>query len=334
VTPGHRGAPAATATGPDDPAAAPTLADVEAARARIAGHVRRTPLVRAAPVREPVTDGELWLKLECLQAVGSFKARGAVSRLFTLPGAALRRGLVTASGGNHGLGVAYAGWIAHVPATIYLPETTPSSKAQRLRDWGARVVVEGAAWDDANRAALAAAARDGTSYVHPFADPAVIAGQGTVGLEILEDLPGVDTLVVAVGGGGLISGIAVAVKALRPAVRLVGVEPVGAPTLHESLRAGRLVELAAVRTAATTLAPRRSAALNLEIVRRAVQEIVLVDDEAMREAARWLWRELAVAAELAGAAAVAALRTGAVRGRPGERIVALVCGAGTDGLTP
>jgi threonine dehydratase len=317
---------------PAVPALAPTLADVEAARARIAGHVRHTPMMRAAPVRERVTEGELWLKLECLQAIGSFKARGAVSKLFTLPAPDLRHGLVTASGGNHGLGVAYAGWIAHVPATIYLPGSTPAAKADKLRDWGARVVIEGAAWDDANRAALAAAARDGGSYVHPFADPAVIAGQGTLGLEILEDLPGVDTIVIAIGGGGLISGIAVAVKARRPAVRLVGVEPVGAPTLRDSLEAGRLVELPSIRTAATTLAPRRSEAINLEIVRRHVEAIVLVDDEAMRDAARWLWRELGVAAELAGAATVAALRTGAVRARAGERVVALVCGAGTDGL--
>jgi threonine dehydratase len=334
VTPGPRDAPTGPEPRLDDPPSilAPTLADVEAARTRIAQHVRHTPMLRAVCLRERITEGELWLKLECLQAIGSFKARGAVSKLFTLPAAALRRGLVTASGGNHGLGVAYAGWIAQVPATIYLPESAPPTKAAQLRDWGARVVVEGAVWDDANRAALAAAGRDGASYVHPFADPAVIAGQGTVGLEILEDLPEVDTIVVAIGGGGLISGIAVAVKALRPAVRLVGVEPVGAPTLHDSLRAGRLIELPAIHTAATTLAPRRSAAVNLEIVRRTVQEIVLVDDEAMRAAARWLWRELGIAAELAGAATVAALRAGAVRARPRERVVALVCGAGADGF--
>jgi threonine dehydratase len=308
------------------------LADVRAARERIGARVRRTPVLRAAPLREPLGDGELWLKLESLQVIGSFKARGAVSKLTTLAPSALARGLVTASGGNHGLGVAYAGWIAGVPVTIYLPGNTPAAKARKLRAWGARVVVAGAVWDDANAAALAAAEREGLTYVHPFGDPAVIAGQGTLALELLEDLPELDTLVVAIGGGGLISGVGVVLKALRPAIRLVGVEPEGAPTLHESLRAGRLVELDAIRTAATTLAPRRSEALNLDIIRRTVDEIVLVDDDAMRAAARWLWHELGVAAELSGAAGVAALRTGRVRTRPGERGCAVICGAGTDGL--
>lgn len=315
------------------PAALPvTLADVEAARARIAGAVRRTPLLRAAPLRESPGPGDLWLKLEGLQITGSFKARGAVSKLRTLAPEAVRRGLVTASGGNHGLGVAYAGWLAGAPATVYLPGNTPPAKQAALEAWGARVVVEGAVWDEANRAALAAAGQEGLTYVHPFADPVVIAGQGTLALEVLEDLPDVDTVVVAIGGGGLIAGVGVALRARRPGVRLVGVEPVGAPTLSESVRAGRLVTLDAIRTAATTLAPRRSDALTFGIVQVTVDEIVLVDDDAMRDAARWLWRELGVACELSSAAAVAALRTGKVAPRPGERVCAIVCSAGTDGL--
>ena len=309
-----------------------TLVDIRAARERIAGRVRRTPLLRVAPVREPAGPGSLWLKLENLQVIGSFKARGAASKLGTLPREALTRGIITASGGNHGLGVAYAGWIAEVPATIYLPGNTPPAKAKALEAWGARVVTEGTVWDDANRAALAVAARDGLTYFHPFADPAVIAGQGTVGLEILEDLPDVDTVVVAIGGGGLISGIGVAIKALRPRARVVGVEPVGAPTLHESLRAGRLVELPEIRTAATTLAPRRSESINLQLIRETVETIVLVEDEEMRAAAQWLWRELGVAAELSSAAAVAALQSGRIAIRHDEKVCALVCSAGTDGL--
>lgn len=309
-----------------------TLADVEAARARIAGAVRRTPVLDTAPLREPAGPGHLWLKLEGLQVVGSFKARGAVNKLRTLPPDAVRRGLVTASGGNHGLGVAYAGWLAGVPATVYLPGNTPPAKHKALEAWGARVVAEGAVWDEANLAALAAAEREGLTYVHPFADPVVIAGQGTVALEILDDLPGVGTVVAAIGGGGLIAGIGVALKSRRPGVRLVGVEPVGAPTLHESVRAGRVVTLDAIRTAATTLAPRRSEALNLAVIQATVDDLVLVDDDAMRDAARWLWRELGVACELSSAAAVAALRTGAVVPEPDEPVCALVCSAGTDGL--
>jgi threonine dehydratase len=315
-------------------ATAPSLADIRAARVRIAGRVRRTPLMPAGPLREPIGAGELWLKLENLQITGSFKARGAVSKLTTLPPDAVRRGLVTASGGNHGLGIAYAGWIAGVPATIYLPANTPAAKRRQLEAWGARVLVEGAVWDDANRAARRAARDEGLTYVHPFADPAVIAGQGTLGLEILEDLPDADLLLVAIGGGGLISGVSLAVKALRPETRIVGVEPVGAPTLHESVRAGRLVELDAIETAATTLAPRRSEAINLEIIRRTVDRIVLVDDGQMRAAARWLWRELGVAAELSSAATGAALLAGAVSPAAREKVGAVVCSAGGEGLLP
>jgi threonine dehydratase len=316
-----------------DPVLPVTLSDIEGARARIAGRVRRTPLVAAAPVRRPWPGPtELFLKLEHLQITGSFKARGAVNKLLSLPPERVACGLVTASGGNHGLGVAYAGWLAHVPTTIYLPRSSPPAFASRLAGWGARVVVEGAVWDDANRAARAVAeAAGGPTYIHPFADPVVIAGQGTLGLEILEERPDVDVLVVAIGGGGLISGVAVAARAIRPATRIVGVEPVGAPTLYESVRAGHLVELPRIATAAGTLAPRRSSEINLEAIRRTVEEIVLVTDEEMREAARWLWDELHVPVELSGAAAVAAVLSGRVRAERG-RVCALVCGAGTDGL--
>jgi threonine dehydratase len=306
------------------------LHDIEQARRRIAGHVRRTPLIAAAPLSHPLPGGTLTLKLESLQVTGSFKSRGATNKALTLTSEERRRGLVTASGGNHGLGVAYAGRLIGAPVTIYLPANAPAAKAERLEAWGARVLRAGAVWDEADAEARRAAERDGLTYLHAFADPAVIAGQGTVGLEILEDAPDTDLLLVAIGGGGLIAGVATAVKALRPSIRLVGVEPVGAPTLYESVRAGSVVELASITTAANTLAPRRSAEINLEIVRAMVDEIVLVTDEEMRAAARWLWFEMGIAAELSGAAAVAALLTGrAGVGTP--RACAVVCGAGTDG---
>lgn len=310
-----------------------TLAEIEAARERIAGKVRTTPVVRATPVRTPIPGGaDLWLKLESLQVAGSFKARGATSKVATLDAPALAAGLVTASGGNHGIGVAYAGWQAGAPVRVYLPESTPEAKAATLADWGAVVVRHGAVWDDANHAALDAAEKDGLTYVHPFADPVVIAGQGTVGLEILDALPDVETVIVAIGGGGLISGIACAIKARRPEARVIGVEPVGAPTLRESVRAGHLVTLDAIETEVGVLAPRRSADINLDIITRLVDEIVLVTDAQMRAGAQWLWRELGIAAEMGGAAAVAALRAGAVETKPGETVCALVCGAGDDGM--
>jgi threonine dehydratase len=307
------------------------LADVRAARERLSPHVRRTPLLPASVLRRGA-GGRLNLKLESLQVTGSFKARGATNKVLSLPREQVERGLVTASGGNHGLGVAYAGWLARVPVTIYLSSNVPAVKARQLEGWGARVVREGEVWDDADRAAREAAEREGTTHVHAFADPAVVAGQGTVGLEILEDAPQTGVLLVAIGGGGLISGVATAAKALAPGIRVVGVEPVGAPTLYESVRAGTLVELERIATAANTLAPRKSAELNLAIIREKVDDIVLVTDDEMVEAARWLWQEMGIATELSGAAAVAAWLTGRVALREGESACAVVCGAGTAGL--
>lgn len=311
----------------------PTLADIRATHERIRPHIRHTPVLAVGPQHHVAASGaELWLKLECQQVIGSFKARGAVAKLTALSPAELKAGLITASGGNHGLGVAYAGHAAKVPAHVYLPRGTPEAKIAKLRAWGAKVTVEGAVWDEANAAALAAAKERGLTYVHPFADPAVIAGQGTVGLEFLADVPALDCLVVAIGGGGLISGVALAAKAIKPEIVLIGVEPVGAPTLQRSLAAGRLVELESITTRAGTLAPRRSEQINYDIIRQHVREIVLVSDEAMLEAARWLWFECGIAAELSGAASLAAVLTGAFKPPSGSRVGILVCGAGSDGI--
>ena len=313
--------------------AVPTLDDVRRAAARIDGRVRRTPLLEAGPARgHAAVAAQLVLKLESLQVTGSFKARGACNTLAALPPAALARGVVTASGGNHGLATAYAGWVAGVPATIYLPVTVPDAKRRKLRAWGAEVVVEGEAWDDSNAAALRHAARQGMAYIHPFADPLVIAGQGTVATEILDAAPDVDTLLVAIGGGGLIAGIAVAARAMKHSIRIIGVEPEGAPTLLRSLEAGRPALLDRIDTAAGTLAPRSTDPLNFGIIQHHVERVVLVSDPAMQQAAAWLWFEHGVASELSGAAAVAALLTGAYRPLPGERVCAVVSGAGTDGM--
>lgn len=309
------------------------LEDVRLARERIRDSVRRTPCLRARFFREPaIREGNLTLKLECLQVSGSFKARGACHKTHTLDRQALTRGLVTASGGNHGLGVAYAGWRAGAPVRVYLPESTPASKAALLERWGATVVRHGEVWDDANAAAMANAREAHLTYVHPFADPIVMAGQGTVGLEILEQNKAVDTVVVAIGGGGLISGVATAIKGAKPEARIIGVEPVGAPTLHRSIAAGRLVTLERIDTLAGTLAPRTSDAANLAIIRDRVDDVVLVTDEEMCDAARWLWFEMGLSVELSAAAGLAALRTGRYAPRDDENVCAVVCGAGPDGL--
>jgi threonine dehydratase len=309
---------------------APSLADVQAAAARIAAHVRRTPLLRPTPLHRPLP-GACWLKLEQLQVSGSFKARGAMNALLSLDAAALGRGLVTASGGNHGLALAWAARARGARATVVLPGSSSLAKEAALRGLGAEVQRAGRVWDDARDAALALAAKDGLTFVHPFSDPHVVAGAGTLGLEVVADLPDVDTVLVGVGGGGLLAGVAVAVRGLRPGARVIGVEPVGAPTLHGSLAAGAIVAVDEIRTVAGSLAPRRTEPLVFDLARRLVERVVLVTDDDLRAAARWLWQELAIGAELGGSAAVAALLTGAYAPAPDERVVAVVCGAGLDG---
>lgn len=309
-----------------------TLDEVREAAARIAPYVRRTPLVAARCLKDdPCSDGELLLKLECLQVTGSFKARGAANKLLSLTPAEVRRGIITASGGNHGLATAYAGWLGKTKTTVFLPESASPEKAKKVAGWGATVVYKGRVWDEANREALAVAEREGLTYFHPFADPVVIAGQGTTALEILDQEPEVDDLLVAIGGGGLISGIALTAKALRPGARIIGIEPVGAPTLFESVKAGRVVELSGITTCVPTLAALKTEPINFEIVQRFVEDIVLVTDEEMRAAARWLWFEMGLATDLSGAASLAAVRSGKFRPRRGRKVCALVCGAGSDG---
>lgn len=308
------------------------LADIRAAAARIAPHVRRTPVIDVTAVAEPVTAARLTLKLENLQVTGSFKARGATNKLLSLPKEALSNGIVTASGGNHGLAVARAARQAGVPATVFVTESTTPEKLAKLQRWGARVEVAGRIWNEANERALELARRTGAAYFHPFADPHVIAGQGTAALEFMEDRPGLDMMLVAIGGGGLVSGMSIAIKALRPSVRIIGIEPVGSPTLRASLDAGRVVRLDEITSRVATMSCGETDERVFDIIRNNVEDIVLVSDEAMREAAQWLWFELGIAADLSGAAAIAALRSGVVSVAEGLSVGALVCGAGADAL--
>jgi len=309
-----------------------TLADIEQAAERIGDRVRRTPCLRSRFIREPLRAGKTMLKLECLQVTGAFKARGANNAILQLSDEERSRGVITASGGNHGIAVAYAAHASGCPAVIYLPESSPMDKAERAQGWGAEVVTEGQVWDDAERAALVRAERDGLTYIHPFADRAVIAGQGTIAREMLKQSPDIDVIVAGIGGGGLIAGVATAAKAMKPGIKVIGVEPVGAPTLAQSVKAGELVTLDKIETGANTLAPKRSAQINLDIIADKVDEIVLVTDEEMRDAARWLWFEMSQGVELAGAAALAAIRTGKVSAPEDQVIAAIVNGNGTAGI--
>lgn len=307
------------------------LEDIRAARERIAPFVRRTPVLVPTSAKDPLP-ASVFLKLECLQVTGSFKARGAMNRVLATPREELAGGIVTASGGNHGLAVARTAYVAGVPATVFLPSNVSPAKVEKLRGWQARVEIVGDVWDTANEAALAHARSSSALYLHPFADPLVVAGQGTLALDLLEDAPELDLVLIAIGGGGLIAGMATALKALRPKIRIIGVEPTGSPTLKASLETGRVVTLSRITTSVPTMACRRTDERIFELVRDAVDDVVLVTDHEMRHAARWLWFEAGVAADLSGAAAVAAVQAGRVRFGDAASVCALVCGAGPDGI--
>jgi threonine dehydratase len=240
--------------------------------------------------------------------------------------------LVTSSGGNHGIAVAYVGRSLGIPAAIPLPAKVAPEKLLAMRALGADAHIAGPTFFESNARAKEIAAERGFLYLHPFAEPAGIAGQGTIGLEILEDLPDADVVVVAVGGGGLLGGVAAAIKTQRPNVTVVGVEPVGADALTRSLEAGSLVTLDKITTQAATLAPPMTERINLELAQRYVNAMTHITDEEMEAAARWLWRNFFIAAELGGAASTAALLFHKVPVAPGRRVVSLVCGGGTAGM--
>ena len=294
----------------------------------IAPHVRRTPLLEAA---SPIAGAPpISLKLEFLQHAGSFKPRGAFHNLLTR--AAPPVGCATASGGNHGAAVAYAAGKLGVKARVFVPEIAAPPKIAKIKAYGAEVVVEGAAYADAQALCDAYVAESGALAIHPYATAATVAGQGTVGLEWEEDLarlglPPLDTVLVAVGGGGLIAGVA---AWFDGRVKVVGVEPEGSRALHAALAGRPAGRRAGQSVAADSLGARSVGALNLAIARRAVDHVALVADEAIRAAQRRLWRELQIAAEPGGAAAFAALASGAYRPAAGERVGVLVCGANVD----
>lgn len=311
-----------------------TIERILAAAERIAPHVRRTPMIEATQVRDRPVPNRLWLKLECLQVTGAFKARGAMNRLLTTPAEGLVRGIVTASGGNHGLAVARAGLHAGVPTTVFLPPTASAAKVRALADWNADVRVVGTVWDDADLAARDFAATTGAVYFHPFEDAEVVAGQGTVALEMLADLPRAEVYLVAIGGGGLIAGLATVIHAHNPAARIIGIEPTGSPTLHAALAAGRPVRLDRQWTRVATMSCGMTGPLIHDIVSRHVERIVLVEDDHLQAAAQWIWREFAIRADLSAAAGIAALQQGLVDLSPEDRICTLICGADDAAITP
>lgn len=302
-------------------------ATIETTHAVIRPHVRVTPILELTGDDAGLAAFPLTLKLELLQHSGSFKARGAFANLLlrAVPAA----GVVAASGGNHGAAVAYAAMRLGVPARIFVPTVSSPAKIARIRGYGADLVVGGERYADALAASQAYVAESGALPVHAFDQAETLLGQGTLGLELAGQAPVLDTLLVAVGGGGLIGGIA-AWYAGR--VQVIGVEPEAAPTLFEALKAGAPVDALAGGVAADSLAPRRVGELMFPIARAHVARVVLVSDDAIRAAQRQLWDSVRIVAEPGGSAAFAALLSGAYVPRPGERVGVVVSGGNTTAV--
>ncbi|MCK1712601.1 MULTISPECIES: threonine/serine dehydratase [unclassified Bradyrhizobium] len=300
---------------------------IAATEAIIRPHIRRTPLLAADLADFGLPAAPVIFKLELLQHSGSFKARGAFANLLLrqVPQA----GVVAASGGNHGAAVAYAAQRLKIPATIFVPDITSPAKAERIRGYGAELVIAGSRYADALAASEAHVAQTGAMAVHAYDQAETLLGQGSVGLELEQDAPDIDTLLVAVGGGGLIGGIA-AWTAGR--TRIVAVEPEQSPTLHAAFEAGKPIDAPAGGIAADSLAPKRVGQLMFPIARAHVERVVLINDEAIRQAQAALWSSLRLVAEPGGAAAFAAVFSGRYRPSPGERIAILVCGANTTAV--
>jgi threonine dehydratase len=295
------------------------------AEKRIRPYIRHTPLAPKPNLTDRLPEA-LQLKLENLQITGSFKVRGAFNNLLSADPEKIKRGVVVASGGNHGLAIAYAAAKLKVPATVILPQNASEDRIKRIESWGAAVLRVGQNPSDAILAAEEMATTKELLYIHPFESETTWAGAGTVGLEILNDLPEVDCALIAIGGGGLISGVATVLREHRPDIRIIGVEPCGAPKMSAAISGGGLVELLDVKTIADTLAPRVASQSTLDTCSRLVSEIALVSDEMMVEAMRFLWREYNQLAEPAGSAVLAALLGGIVDVSAYKNPVAIICG--------
>ena len=299
-------------------------ARIEATWTAIRPHVRVTPVVDADRADFGLGAGPLVFKLEQLQHAGSFKARGAFANLLLrkVPAA----GVVAASGGNHGVAVAYAAMRLRVRARIFLPTISSPAKIQRIGDYGAELVVGGDRYADALAASEAWVRESGAMPVHAFDQEETLLGQGTLARELASQAPDLDTLLVAVGGGGLIGGVA---SWYAGSIRLVGVEPEGAPTLFKALAAGKPVDAEAGSIAADSLAPRRVGTLMFPIAQAHVERVVLVSDDAIRRSQHALWNVLRIVAEPGAAAPFAALLDGVYRPAAGERVGVVICGGNT-----
>lgn len=301
--------------------------DILTAKSRVSGVIRRTP-VDYSTTFSRITGQEVFFKYENLQKTGSFKIRGALNKMASLTEQERASGVIAASAGNHAQGVALAASMAGVESTIVMPEGVPIAKLMATKEYGSKVVLSGQSYDEAYIKAEQIKEETKAVFVHAFNDSAIIAGQGTVGLEILEDLPNVNTVVVPIGGGGLISGIALAVKQVKPQIRIIGVQAEGAPSMKNAVTSGEIRESSNVSTIADGIAIKHPGDLTFSIVKELVDDIVLVNDEDIAQAILMMIERNKLTCEGAGAAGIAALLGGEIKG-PGK-ILTVITGGNID----
>lgn len=308
----------------------PLGADVfDAAYARVAPHIHHTPLVSSRTLNE-LSGFDIRLKAEIFQRTGSYKIRGPLNKFPQLTEEERRRGVVCSSAGNHAQGVALAAKIHGIKAVVCMAENATPSKIAATRGYGAEVVLHGTIWDEANEKARELVRDRGLTYIHPFDDLQLIAGQGTLGLEIVRDWPDVDVVVVPIGGGGLISGVSMAVKNLKRSARIIGVESSGAPGMRDSVRAGHVVTLDRVDCIIDGLRVKRVGETTFEVVRRFVDEIVTLPDEKIFEAMLWIMSRAKLVVEGAAAASVAAVLNGLIDVPRGSKVACVLSGGNVN----
>ncbi|MBO8137665.1 MAG: threonine ammonia-lyase [Desulfotomaculum sp.] len=305
-----------------------SLEDIKNARECIKDVIHKTDLIPNNTLND-ICGSNVYLKLENLQKTGSFKIRGAFNKIANLSDEEKKAGVIASSAGNHAQGVALAASVYGTKSTIVMPTTAPLAKITATRNYGAEVVLHGHVFDDAYAKSVEIQSETGATFIHAFNDPLVIAGQGTIGLEILEDMPDVDAIVVPIGGGGLISGIALAAKNINPKIKIIGVEPTNAASMKESAVAGKAVTLCSALTIADGIAVKTPGDLTFDIVKQYVDEIVVVEEDEIANAILFLLERCKLIAEGAGAASVAALLNGKVQ-LPGKKVVAVVSGGNID----
>ena len=303
--------------------------DFERARARAQAHIHRTPVLRSQMLSE-LTGAEIYLKAELFQKAGSYKVRGPLNVLAQMSPHTKGRGLICSSAGNHAQGVARAARVHGVPAVVVMSTRAKKSKIDATRAYGAEVILYGDIWDDAHAKSLEIMRERGLTYVHPFDDPVLIAGQGGVGLELIEDIPDLDVVLVPIGGGGLIAGCSMAIKAINPRVTIIGVEAAGAPGMKRSVEAGRVVTLEEVGPMIDGLVVRRVGEYPLHVCRAFVDDIVLVGESAIFDTVLWLMERCKLVTEGAAAAPVAALRCRSLSIKPGAKVACILSGGNLD----